>query len=202
MIGTLASAVGSAYLNRQATKRANKQTRISAAKQMAFQQQNSDTSYQRGMEDMRKAGLNPILAGKMGGASTPTGASYTAQQETPVQSASAGATSYMQNKQLAQNIGITKHAEKFANATGIPFEHATGIFGQGVKALYSASHMAKNKAKNLGTSTTVKPKKPKAKAKIPKGNAYPIPKVKVDRRFKQIHKGKKLSSKFKIIGTL
>jgi hypothetical protein len=200
MLATIASAVGSAYLNRQATKRANKQTRIATGKQMAFQQRNSDTSYQRGMADMQKAGLNPILAGKMGGASTPTGASYTAQQETPVQSASAGATSYMQNKQLAQNIGITKHAEKFANATGIPLEHATGIYGQGVKAAYSAKHMAKN----LGKSATVKPKKPKtkAKAKIPKGNAYPIPKVKIDRRFKQIHKGKKLTSKYKIIGTL
>ena len=147
---------------------------------------------------MQKAGLNPILAGKMGGASTPTGASYTAQQETPVQSASAGATAYMQNKQLAQNIGITKHAEKFANTTGIPLEHATGVYGQGVKAIYSANHMAKN----LGKSATVKPIKPKAKAKIPKGNAYPIPKVKIDRRFKQIHKGKKLTSKYKIIGTL
>jgi len=198
MLATIASAVGSAYLNRQATKRANKQTRIATAKQMEFQQRNSDTSYQRGMADMQKAGLNPILAGKMGGASTPTGASYTAQQETPVQSASAGATAYMQNKQLAQNIGITKHAEKFANATGIPLEHATGPYGQGVKALYSAKYMAKN----LGNSATIKPKKPIAKAKIPKGNAYPIPKVKIDRRFKQIHKGKKLTSKYKIIGTL
>ena len=198
MLAAIASAVGSAYLNRQATKRANKQTRIATAKQMDFQQRNSDTSYQRGMADMQKAGLNPILAGKMGGASTPTGASYTAQQETPVQSASAGATAYMQNKQLAQNIGITKHAEKFANSTGIPLEHATGLYGQGVKAAYSAKHIAENS----GKSATIKPKKPKAKAKIPKGNAYPIPKVKVDRRFKQIHKGKKLTSKYKIIGTL
>lgn len=200
MVLPIAMAIGSAYMDRQATKRANKQTRIAAAKQMAFQQNMSNTSYQRGMEDMQKAGLNPILAGKMGGASTPTGASYVAQRESPVQSASAGATAYMQNKQLAQNIGITKHAEKFANTTGIPLEHATGVYGQGVKAVYSAKHMAKN----LGKSATVKPKKPKtkAKAKIPKGNAYPIPKVKVDRRFKQIHKGKKLTPKFKIIGTL
>jgi len=135
----------------------------------------------------------------MGGASTPSGASYVAQKESPVQSASSGATAYMQNKQLAQNIGITKHAEKFANTTGIPLEHATGLYGQGVKAAYSAKHMASN----LGKSATVKPKKPKVKAKkIPKGNAYPIPKVKIDRRFKQIHKGKKLTSQYKIIGTL
>jgi len=175
----IAMAVGSAYLNRQATKSANKQTRLATAKQMAFQQYNSDTSYQRGMKDMQKAGLNPILAGKMGGASTPTGASYVAQKATPVEAGVAGVNSYMQNKQLAQNIGINKHAEKFANTTGIPLEHATGVYGQGVKAAYSAKHMAQN----LGKSTTIKPKKPKT-------SKYPIPKV-YKRTLKQ-----KLKSKF------
>lgn len=57
---------------------ANQETAASTAKQMEFQERMSNTQYQRGMADMRAAGLNPILAYKQGGASAPTGASYTA----------------------------------------------------------------------------------------------------------------------------
>lgn len=43
-----------------------------------WQQMMSSTSWQRGVEDMKRAGLNPMLAYQQGGASTPRGASFAA----------------------------------------------------------------------------------------------------------------------------
>lgn len=43
--------------------------------QQEFQERMSGTAWQRGMEDMKKAGINPMLAFRQGGASSPMGAS-------------------------------------------------------------------------------------------------------------------------------
>lgn len=53
---------------------ANQQNMENAQAQMAFQKEMSNTSYQRAVEDMKAAGLSPMLAYSQGGASTPSGA--------------------------------------------------------------------------------------------------------------------------------
>ncbi len=68
LFGAVTSAAGG-FLQNQMGKTA-------AGRQMTFQKDMSNTQYQRAMADMRLAGLNPILAYRMGGAGTPGGSTY------------------------------------------------------------------------------------------------------------------------------
>ncbi len=97
-IGGLAAGLGS-FLGQSDANAANMKI---AKTQMAFQERMSNPAVQRRMEDMRLAGINPLLAG-MHEASSPAGATATMQN-----ALGQGVTSAMQAAQLANTIKKTK----------------------------------------------------------------------------------------------
>ncbi|AXL15588.1 DNA pilot protein [Microviridae sp.] len=80
----------------------NKTSKKMAREQMAFQERMSNTAYQRSMADMRKAGLNPMLAYQKGGASTPSGAQPNIKN--PLEGAPQAASAYVAAKTATANI--------------------------------------------------------------------------------------------------
>ena len=85
-----------------------------------FQERMSNTAYQRAMQDMRQAGLNPILAYQQGGSSTPGGAQGSATQpqgaqfENVMDSVGHGVTSAAKGAQAALDM---KNVMAQTNAT-------------------------------------------------------------------------------------
>lgn len=72
-----ASSLAGSWLDFYGGRKANADNATAAAENRDWQEHMSNTAYQRAVADMRKAGINPMLAFSQGGASTPSGGAAT-----------------------------------------------------------------------------------------------------------------------------
>jgi hypothetical protein len=133
MLEFLAPIVGGAldFLGGQNTNSANRQI---AAENRAFQKHMSNTAYQRANTDMRKAGLNPMLAYSKGGASSPSGSVI--PMENPLKNAG------NVGNQVAQNLLATKRLsaeiENLRSSTALNIEKRNTEQTQQAQSIASA----------------------------------------------------------------
>lgn len=101
--------------SKEGARNANSFTRAQAQRQMDFQAEQSGSVYQRGMVDMKKAGLNPILAFSQGGAPAASGAGGSGAQAsaTPGSSSTASGVQIPKIDEVAAGINSAINIGQF-----------------------------------------------------------------------------------------
>lgn len=108
-----------------------------AQQQRDWEERMSNTAYQRSRDDMTKAGLNPILMAKMGGASTPV--YQQASLENPGQYYAQAGTNAFQSAlnamSMKQQIALQKSQEKVNSAVAAKeLENAKAQKGENIRS--------------------------------------------------------------------
>lgn len=130
LIGSVISGIGGVVSNSSTDERQEK-AQVFNAEQAAlnrdFQMQMSNTAYQRGMDDMKKAGLNPILAYQKGPASSPSGATASTSFTPASNVGEAMVSGYNNSARTASDNAKTDMGTKLVTQE---VENAKAMFGQ------------------------------------------------------------------------
>ena len=116
---------------------ANAASAESAARQMEFQREMSNSAYQRAVADLKAAGINPMLAAMKGGATTPGGSSYTAQMPQVYDTITPAVQTYNQSQ--------------LSSAQSAQYEAQTGLTNTQVKQVEAATDKIREEIKNIPT---------------------------------------------------
>lgn len=121
--GPTGGAIGAGIGGMLGADEQNSAAQAASATQMQFQEYMSNSAYQRAMADMKKAGLNPILAYKQGGASTPSGSSFSPVNTATSAFSAAQAAAGIDNL-IAQNDNIQTNSAYQKAQTSVSVENA------------------------------------------------------------------------------
>lgn len=129
---------------------ANEENKKLAEANREWMERMSNTAYQRAMDDMKKSGLNPLLAYQQGGASVPTSTAATVNP---------ASMTGLKEAALGAYTGISTAKAATQNANTAQAQAQSSIALQGAQTANTAAQTAKTQAETSKTIDSIKNQK-------------------------------------------